>query len=131
MVSQIKLRTFAIGLGVLSLGSCGLSTIPHYDRANYQVKVTGSERNVSGTRNGTTSKYIVFTEDAKTSEERVFQNTDSTIECVFDGCKWDSSNLQGKLKKAEKENQVCDVKTYGWRVPFFSWYENVVDVSCK
>lgn len=113
-------------LVVLALfGSCGLGTAPHFDRESYQVKVIGSERVVSG------DKYVVFTQDVDTGKEGAFENTDSLLECLFDGCKFDSSTLQAKLKGAEKSNAVCDIRTYGWRVPFLSMYKNIINADCK
>ncbi len=125
-----------LGLSIVVLalfGSCGaLGSAPHFDRQSYQVKVTGSERVVESSGNdGTTSKYVVFTQDANTGEEGAFENTDSLLECLFDGCKFDSSTLQAKLKGAEKSNAVCDIRTYGWRIPFLSMYENIINADCK
>lgn len=113
--------------GALLAGGCGISTMPHCSRDQYQVKVSGTERVVDSDSGGkASSKYIVFTADAKTGEERAFENTDSFLEWKFD-----SSTLQARLKKAEKEGTACDLKTYGWRIPFFSSYENIVYVNCK
>ncbi|MEK6969335.1 MAG: DUF1523 family protein [Nanoarchaeota archaeon] len=120
---------FRLGIAILALfGSCGaLGTAQHFDRESYQVKVVGSERVVSG------DKYVVFTQDVDTGKEGAFENTDSLIECLFDnGCKFDSSTLQAQLISAEKSNTVCEIRTYGWRVPFLSMYENIVAISnCK
>lgn len=62
--------------------------------------------------------YLIFTklEDGKT---RVFQNTDSFLEF-----KWDSSDVYGKLEVGK----TYKIKTYGWRMPMFSAYENITDV---
>ena len=63
------------------------------------------------------SKYLVFGEDVETGETRVFQNTDS----FFRG-KFDSSNVYGSLKKGE----TYTVTVVGYRIPLFSWYENII-----
>jgi len=42
---------------------------------------------------------------------------------MFSG-KFDSSTIQGKLKVGKTYN----LTHYGWRVPFLSWYENIVGV---
>lgn len=60
------------------------------------------------------SKYLVFTDD------ETFQNVDTIW--YF---KWNSSDVQGKLKP----NQTYKVKVYGWRIPFFSSYRNIVHVE--
>ena len=61
--------------------------------------------------NGT---YLVFT------EEEIFKNSD----CVMRG-KWRSSDLQNKLKIG----QTYDVDVYGWRIPLFSAYRNIVKIT--
>lgn len=80
--------------------------------------VTDKERIVEKSSDSVSSKYIVFT-DKKADEKEVFENTDS-----FFRLKFNSSDVQGQLKKGETYN--C--KVYGWRVPFFSMYRNIV--SC-
>ena len=51
---------------------------------------------------------------------RVFQNTDSLIEW-----KWNSSDVQARLKEGDR----FQIQAYGWRVPFFSMYENITSVK--
>lgn len=117
----------AIGglVAVVAAGACGAVTCQHWDRESYRVQVTGSERVVENKD----SKYVIFAKDVNTGEDLAFENTDSFMECFFDGCKFDSSNIQSQLKAAEKEGSTVEIKTYGWRVPFLSWYENVVSVK--
>ena len=118
----------AVGcIGVLMLGIGGLSIAPHFDRKTYNVNIIDVERVQD--RAGGSSKYLVFTEDTKTGEERVFENVDSIAELFFDSMKFSSSNLQTKLKKAEKNNTPVSLDTYGWRVPILSMYENIIQVN--
>ncbi|MDI6737446.1 MAG: DUF1523 family protein [Nanoarchaeota archaeon] len=112
-------------VAVVAAGACGAVTCKHWDRETYRVKVTGAER----VNKGDDSKYIVFAEDVNTGEAMAFENTDSSMECFFGRCKWDSSNIQSKANAAKNENAVVDIKTYGWRVPFLSWYENIVSIE--
>ncbi|MBI4151934.1 DUF1523 family protein [Candidatus Woesearchaeota archaeon] len=120
--SYTFLAAAAVGLGIATFGSIA----PHCSRSEYEVTITGTERNVGHDREGkSTSKYIVFTADARSGEERVFENTDSFLEWKFD-----SSSLQAIVKKAEKTGSVCDVKAYGWRIPFLSKYENILEARC-
>ena len=128
----MKLAAFGL-VALLGMGTCtGLSLVQHSDRNNYQVKITGSERIVENSgESGVNSKYLVFTQDSNTGEERAFENTDTVLECAFSDCKFDSSTLQARLTAAEKSGAPCTLQTYGWRVPFMSWDENIVAADCK
>lgn len=66
-----------------------------------------------------TDKYLVFTED-KGGNVEVFENTDS-----FWQFKYGSSDIQAELK----EGHTYEAEVYGWRIPFFSQYRNIVDVD--
>ena len=98
------------------------TNVNHCNRDTYQVRVIGAETK----RDGDNDRYLVFTKDVNTSEERVFENIDSIVEF-----KWNSSNLQAKVMDAQQNNKVCEVRAYGFRMPFFSSYKNMVDVNCK
>jgi len=65
---------------------------------------------------GDDDKYLVSAEDGQ-----VFQITDTIIKMRFD-----SSNLYAKLNEGDK----CEIKTQGWRFPFFSDYKNILEASC-
>lgn len=127
----MKLRSVGKGLAigglvaVVAAGSCGAMTCQHWDRETYRVKVTGTER----VNKGNDSKYVIFAKDVNSGEDLAFENTDSWMECLFGRCKFDSSNIQSQAKAAEKEGTVVDIKTYGWRMPFFSAYENVIEIK--
>jgi hypothetical protein len=106
-----KVRNWALKIGAGASIILGL-TAPHWDRDVYIAKVTEKERVV----NGESSKYLIFTE-LKDGRVRVFENTDSFIEFKFN-----SSDLYGKLK----EGKTYELRTYGWRIPFLSKYENII-----
>lgn len=75
--------------------------------------VTDKERVTSSSSDGsTTSKYLVYT------DKEVFQNTDSMV-----AGKFNSSNVQGYLQKG----CAYDLKVIGFRMPFFSAYQNIID----
>lgn len=93
----------------------GLFYIPHLYRDTYAVTVT--EKVVK--RYDKSDKYLIFTQTAN-GEEMVFENTDS----VFEG-KFNSSDIYGQLKV----NRKYHIKVYGWRIPFFSAYQNIVSVK--
>jgi len=111
----------AVGLTALVAGGAVLSA-SHFDRETYAVIVTDKERIVGS--GGDSSKYLVFGK-LQNGQTRVFENTDSTLECFFGGCKWNSSDYQGKIEVGKTYN----IDTYGWRLGFLSWYENIVGVD--
>lgn len=120
MDNKVKIIGGAGVLGLVGIISCA----PHCSRGEYVATVTDKERITetstdSEGRTRVSSKYLVFTE-LDNNEVRVFQNTDSLIEW-----KWDSSNMQARLKKGER----FKIETYGWRVPFLSMYENIVGAT--
>lgn len=53
-------------------------------------------------------------------EEEVFENTDSWLFLKFN-----SADIQNEIE----EGKTNKIKVAGWRVPFFSWYRNVVSVE--
>lgn len=60
------------------------------------------------------SKYLIFTKD------EVFENADSYMVGKFN-----SSDFYNKLNAGDtKALRVC-----GWRVPFLSWYRNIIEVK--
>lgn len=61
------------------------------------------------------SKYLVYTKD------ETFQDTD-TIWLL----KYNSSDIYGKIDKGA----TCTFKVTGWRVPFLSWYRNILSADC-
>lgn len=78
------------------------------------VSVTGKERITESDSEGrASSKYLVFTEN------ETFENTDSIMVM-----KWNSSDIQGKLVEGEEFR----IKVYGFRIPFFSSYRNIIEV---
>ena len=80
----------------------------------YVVTIEEKERIVTGSGEDISSKYLVFT------DKKVFQNTDALFHLKFS-----SSDLQGRLKVG----RTYKLKTYGWRIPFLSTYENIVSIE--
>ena len=90
------------------------SVATSFNDTEYTVTVTDKERVVDGD----SSYYLVFTEN-ENGEVLVFENEDN----VFRG-KFDSSNVQGELKIGS----TYDIVVVGYRVPFLSMYQNIIEV---
>ncbi len=118
-------KMLVIGLGTAIVGSCsGAVTLPHFFREEYRVKVTDAQV----VHKNEKSIYRVYTQDNNRGI-RVFENDDSLLECFFGRCKFDSSNVQAQLTAAKMNNEWVDITAYGFRMPLFSMYENVVKVT--
>lgn len=81
-----------------------------------ELTVDEKERITSGSGNNISSKFIVYTEN------EVFENTDSWL--FF---KFSSADLQNKLEVGKR----YQVKVAGWRIPFLSWYRNIVEIKSE
>jgi hypothetical protein len=88
----------------------------HSTRNTYDIKVNDKVVDIFGK----SSRYLVFTDIINTDEQKVFENSDSWLEK-----KINSSDIQNKLK----EEKTYRIETYGWRIPFFSMYENIVEIT--
>lgn len=102
-----------LGLGVIS------SVVFSFNDTDYTITVTDKERIYEGSGNTSSSKYLVFGDD-ENGNSLVFENTD----CFIRG-KWNSSNIQGQLK----EGNTYKVTVVGYRVPFFSMYQNIIKIE--
>lgn len=106
-----------LGLAGLVLAAIGVfsASAPHWSRDTYRATVTDKQIK----RYDNKDKYLIFTK-LEDGSVRVFENTDSTLEM-----KWNSSDFQAMLEVGK----TYDIKTYGWRVPLASSYENVIGVT--
>lgn len=96
----------------------------NFNDTEYTVTITDKDRIVESSKDSdgnskTSSKYLVFADD-ENGNSLVFENTDCFIRLKFN-----SSNLQGQLK----EGHTYKVTVIGYRVPFFSWYQNIIKVE--
>jgi hypothetical protein len=113
MNTQTKIKAGMIGLvGLVVISSVGTSIAAHFDRDTYIGIVT--EKQIK--RYNEQDKYLIFTK-LSNGEVRVFENTDSLIEGKFN-----SSDVYGSIEKGK----TYKFETYGWRLPFFSAYENII-----
>lgn len=80
-----------------------------------EFTVASRERVTSGSGEGSRSYYLVWSKEGE-----VFCVTDS-----WSFLRFDSSDRYGKLQ--EGSHVIAQVA--GWRVPFLSWYRNVVTID--
>lgn len=96
---------------LLFLGLITLNIVALFQHNEYTLTVT--EKVVKNSKDH--SKYLIFAKDEE-GHVKVIQNTDSLIKGKFN-----SSDIYADLKVGKKYN--FDV--YGFRIPFFSKYENI------
>lgn len=95
----------------------------NFNDTEYTVTITGKDRITESSKDSdgnshTSSKYLVFADD-ENGNSLVFENTDCFIRLKFN-----SSNMQGRLK----EGHAYKITVIGYRVPFLSWYQNIIKV---
>ena len=114
-------KTFfvVIIIAVILVLSIGYEAIFSFNDTEYTITVTDKERIYEGSGDTSSSKYLVFCDDDN-GNSLVFENTD----CFIRG-KWNSSNIQGQLK----EGNTYKVTVVGYRVPFFSMYQNIIKIE--
>jgi hypothetical protein len=79
-----------------------------------ETEISDKERITTGKGEEIQSKFLVY------AKAEVFENTDSWLYFKFD-----SADVQNEIKL----QNVNKIKVAGWRVPFFSWYRNVISVE--
>lgn len=102
-------------VAVVLVGSCGVGCASYFVRNEYEATVTDKQVK----RQEKKDTYLIFTK-LRDGSVRVFKNTDSTLYWKFN-----SSDVFAKLEKG----QTYRIKAYGWRIPFFSMYENIVSAT--
>lgn len=78
------------------------------------IKVKSKESTVFNSGESLKHKYIIFTEN------ETFECTDSYMFSKFN-----SSDVYSKFDK----DRVYNVKVAGWRIPFLSWYRNIISIN--
>lgn len=111
----MKFKTkFKVFLTIVILLGVTYPTLYMFSSEEVTVTVTDKERITTGSGEDLESKFLVY------SEGEVFENSDTWL--FF---KFNSADVQGELK----EEGTYTVKVAGWRVPFLSWYRNVIRVT--
>ena len=104
---------------LIFVSAIGYNIAFSFNDTDYTITVTDKERIYTGSGDTSSSKYLVFGDD-ENGNSLVFENTD----CLLRG-KWNSSNIQGQLK----EGSTYKVTVVGYRVPFLSWYQNIIKIE--
>jgi hypothetical protein len=112
MRTRTKVR---LGAGVVAILVIATVLDPHCYVRHYNLTVTDKEVK----RMGNVDVFIIggLLDNGK---PRSFKNTDSKL--YF---KYNSSDINAMLRP----NHRYRIKTVGWRLPFKSWYENILKVE--
>ena len=97
---------------VITLFSSMISLMTSFNDHTKIITVTDKER----VNTSSYSKYLIMGED-ENGETLVLENTDNTIRFKFN-----SSDIYAALK----EGETYEVTVVGFRVPYMSWYENII-----
>ena len=100
-----------IGVATVLFGAPTIAYRMSAETVTFTVET--KERVVDRSGENITSKYMVF------ADNEVFKVVDT-----WSFLRWDSSDRYRNLK----EGQTYTAKVAGWRVPFLSWYRNIVEV---
>lgn len=116
MKKYSRIKFIVIASAMFFLYSFGVKIFCFND-TEYSVTITDKERITESSKDsGSASKYFVFVDD-ENGNSLVFENMD-----CFMRWKFNSSNLQGKLK----EGNTYKITVIWYRVPFLSWYQNII-----
>lgn len=108
------LAVIAIAAIVLLIGGCtaGMKSV-----GEGRATITVTEKITK--RDGDSDKYLIYVKPVA-GQDKVYQNTDSIMYLKFD-----SSDMYAELEVGK----TYDCKTWGWRVPFFSSYKNLINCT--
>lgn len=106
----------AIGLVVVVLLVAIIPLVSSYTSHHHVITlVNDKERVCSGGNNGTSCKYLVYTDHG------TYRITDALIGTV----RFNSSDVYGQVKRCHN----YDIEYYGWRFGLFSSYPNIVHMK--
>ena len=123
MKKILKTKFIIIAILFISVFSIFIEVMFLFNDTEYIITVTDKERITDSLEDNNknykiSSKYLVFADD-ENGNSLVFENTD----CFIRG-KFNSSNIQGQLK----EGNTYRVTVIGYRIPYFSCYQNIIKV---
>ncbi|MEY8000538.1 DUF1523 family protein [Clostridium sp. Mt-5] len=117
--SNKSLRSLKFKIGAMIIGIIILSGIfisfPHFFRNTYTVTIASKQ--IKKQNNST--EYLIYTQIGN-GDTRVFKNTNSLLEFKFN-----SEDVYGGFRI----NRKYEIKTYGFRIPLLSSYENIIKVK--
>lgn len=119
--NMVKAKTFAMFafsiIMIILIAGFGLwvGFVTAFNDHEATFTVTDKER----VNDSSSSYYLVFGED-DTGNVVVYKNTDEFLRG-----KWDSSTMQAELEIG----QTYDVVLVGYRIPFLSMYENILEIK--
>ncbi len=124
MKKILKTKFIIIAILFISVFSIFIEVMFLFNDTEYIITVTDKERITDSLEDNNknykiSSKYLVFADD-ENGNSLVFENTD----CFIRG-KFNSSNIQGQLK----EGNTYRVTVIGYRIPYFSCYQNIIKVE--
>lgn len=103
-------------LGVI-IGLCIVALVVSFSIFSYYhvTTIEGTVVDKYNKRDGKSDKFYIVVKD-EDNNEKVLENTDSTLML-----KWDSADIQAKVKEGKRYK----VELRGWRVPILSMFPNV------
>lgn len=107
-----------IAFVVLFLGAITFNIWSHFATMETVsgLVIQDKERIVTGTGATQESKYLIFT------DQETFENVDTWL-----ALKFNSSDVYGSIT----EGATCEFTVTGWRIPFLSWYRNILSATCS
>ncbi|MBI4118204.1 MAG: DUF1523 family protein [Parcubacteria group bacterium] len=91
--------------------------------------VDASNKIITGTTN---DQFRIETVRADTGKVYVYRNDDAPyVFPFFFYLKWDSQDLNTRAKSYAGKDVIVCVRSYGWRVPFMSWFPNATSLWAK
>ena len=102
---------------VCLLFSLVFNIVGKFNDTTYTITITNKER----VNDGESSKYLIFGKNPN-GDTMVFENTDTLLRGKFD-----SSTIYGNLEIGK----TYEITVVGFRVPFLSWYQNIISYSEK
>lgn len=113
--NEIKAGTGCILLFLCLILLCGgCHVVNRLTEDTATVTVTHKERVTYRSGDDTHSKYLVY------SEGETFEITDT-----WSYMRFNSSDLYGRIHQGE----TYRMRVYGWRIPFFSSYRNIIEAT--
>lgn len=112
--NPLHLLFYALYLSPILLSLIVRPILVYSTQDSVSFKVEKTERIVDGSGENMRSRYLIFT------TKETFENTDE----FFVG-KFNSSDLYGAIKA----NKTYRARVVGVRIPFFSWYRNILNIE--